>query len=117
MTARMKLARTILAPLLALALLLTQTAFLAEAVTPAQPANCGCHKAVCCCQTPANPQSTPRPAAPARTLSQNDWQIVAAVVQNHSSSAAPSRPSCLDLLPSLVAAPVPLYQRDCALLI
>jgi hypothetical protein len=114
----MKVARTILAPLLALALLLTQTAFFAEAMVSAKPASCGCHRAVCCCcQTPANPQSAPRPAAPARTLTQNDWQIVAAVLHHVSSNAAPSQPSFFQLRPSLEAAPVPLYQRDCALLI
>jgi hypothetical protein len=114
----MKVARIILAPLLALALLLTQTAFFVEAMGAAKPVGCGCHKAVCCCcQTPANPQSAPRPAAPARTVTQNDWQIVAAVVEHLSSSAAQLQPSFSHLRLSLEAAPVPLYQRDCALLI
>ncbi|HEV7927712.1 MAG TPA: hypothetical protein VGR14_20340 [Verrucomicrobiae bacterium] len=113
----MKVARTVLAPLLALALLMSQSAFFAEAMPLAKASNCGCHKAVCCCQTPANPQSTPRPVAPARTVTQNDLQIIAAVVEHISSSAAPSRLSVPRHQASLEAAPVPLYQRDCALLI
>src|ERR1700722_7131279 len=113
----MKVARNILAPLFALALLLSQTAFFAGATTSASQSNCGCHQAVCCCQTPASPQSTPRPAAPTRTVTQTDWQVVAAIVEHVSSGAAPSRPSFPLLAPSLEAAPVPLYQRDCALLI
>jgi hypothetical protein len=113
----MKVARTILAPLLALALLMSHSAFFAEAMPLAKASNCGCHKAVCCCQTPANPQSAPRPAAPARTVTQNDLQIAAAVVEYDSSSCTPSLLSFPHPRPSLEAAPVPLYQRDCALLI
>jgi hypothetical protein len=113
----MKFARTILAPLFALALILTQIAPFAEAMAPAQKARCGCHRAVCCCQMPANPSSSPRPAAPARTVTQNDLQIVAAVVEQIFSSAAPTRPSHFHARPSLGAAPIPLYQRDCVLLI
>jgi hypothetical protein len=119
MTACMKVARIILGPLLALAFLLKQAAPFADAMAAARPATCGCHLAVCCCcgQTPANPNSAPRPVAPARTITQNDWQIVAAAVEQMFSSAAPSRPSSFHARPSLGAAPIPLYQRDCVLLI
>jgi hypothetical protein len=113
----MKLARTILAPLLILAFVFTQSALFADGNSSAQTSNCGCHKAVCCCQAPGNPESTPRPAAPARSLNQNHWQIVAAIVEHLSSSVAPSRPFALQLQPFFKAAAVPLYQRDCALLI
>jgi hypothetical protein len=114
----MKPARIILAPLLALALMLTQIAPFANASAPARPADCGCHRAVCCCcHTPAKPDSAPRPAAPVRTLTQNDWQVVAAAVEQIFSPAAPSRPSCFPVRPLMEAAPIPLYQRDCVLLI
>jgi hypothetical protein len=113
----MKVARNILASLFALALILTQIAPFAEAMAPAQTARCGCHRTVCCCQTPANPNSTPPPAAPARSVTQNDLQIVAAVIEQVFSSAAPPLPSHFHARPSLGGAPIPLYQRDCVLLI
>ena len=113
----MKIARTILAPLLAFAFLLTQTAPFADAQSPAKPAGCCCHQAACCCaQTPANPNSAPRPAAPVRIVT-HDLRIVAAVIEQMFSSAAPSRPSVFRPRPSLEASPIPLYQRNCMLLI
>jgi hypothetical protein len=113
----MKLSRTILAPLLALALILTQIAPFAEALSPAPQARCGCHLIVCCCQKQALPNSTPRPAAPARTVTQSDLQVVAAVLEQEFSSVAPPQPSQFHVRPSLGAAQIPLYRRDCVLLI
>jgi len=113
----MKVARTILAPLFALALILTQIAPFAVAMSSAQPARCGCHMVVCCCQKPANPNSAPRPAAPVRTVTQNDVRIVAAVVEQVFSSPAQAQPSYFCPRPSLGIAPIPLYQRDCVFLI
>jgi len=113
----MKVASYILAPLLALALLISQTAFFVEAMAPAKAPHCSCHKTLCCCQTPADPQSTPRPATPARTVTQNDMRIVAAVVEYISSTAAPALLSVPRFQASIEAGPVPLYRRDCALLI
>jgi hypothetical protein len=66
---------------------------------------------------PAKPDSTPRPATPARTLTQNDWQIIAAVAEQNFPGAACSRPSPFHARLSLETAPIPLYQRDCVLLI
>jgi hypothetical protein len=110
----MKLARIILVPLFALALLLTQIA--PFVVAPAR-VNCGCRLAVCCCcQTPANPNSAPQPAAPARTVTP-DLQMVATVVQQTFSSADSARLCAFHGRPSLEALPIPLYQRDCVLLI
>jgi hypothetical protein len=112
----MKLARIILAPLLALALLLTQIAPLADTITTV--ANCGCHRAVCCCcQMPAKSDSAPRPAAPARTFTQNDWQVVSAVVEQNFHGVDCLRPSPFHIWLPLEAATIPLYQWDCVLLI
>ena len=113
----MKIARTIFAPLFALALVLTQIAPFAEAMAPIRQARCGCHLAVCCCQKPAHPNPAQPPGAPARTVTQNDLQVVAAVVEQVFSSAAPPLPSHFHARPSLGGAPIPLYQRDCVLLI
>jgi hypothetical protein len=114
----MKVAMIILAPLLALAFLLTHSAPVADALAQAQRAHCGCHLAVCCCaRTPAHPNSVPRPAAPARPLTQNDWPIMATVTEQMFSKAAPTRPAHLLARPRLGATPIPLYQRDCVLLI
>jgi hypothetical protein len=112
-----KIARMILAPLLVVALLLTQTAPFANAMAPAKAATCGCHKTVCCCQKPAKSNSIPSPAAPARTVAQNDLQIVAAVVEQVLTGAAASRPSSFQPRSSSAACPIPLYQRNCTLLI
>jgi len=113
----MKIGRIILAPLLALALLLTQIAPFMGGPAPVKRAQCGCHLAVCCCcQTPVKPNSAPQPAPPARAIAQ-DVQIVTAVVEQIFTSATSSWPFAFHARSSLEAGAIPLYQRDCVLLI
>jgi hypothetical protein len=113
----MKLGRTILAPLFALALLLTQSLPFAATIASATQAGCGCHRAVCCCcEKSSDPDSAPRPATPVRTVAQNDLQIVAAVEQILF-APLPPQPSYFHASPSQGTATIPLYRRDCVLLI
>lgn len=113
----MKLGRTILAPLFALALLLTQSLPFAAVTASATQAGCGCHRAVCCCcEKAADPDSAPSPVTPVRTAAQNDLQIVTAVEQLLF-SPLPPQPSNFHASSSHRTAAIPLYRRDCVLLI
>jgi hypothetical protein len=116
----MKVAKIVCALLLAFVLVLTQAAPVAGSPTPAQTAQCAkcCgHCPARCCATPANPNSAPRPATPARTATHNDLQIVAAVVICQLPETASPCLSIVQTRPCLAGVGVPLFQRNCIFLI
>lgn len=117
MTAIMKIARYIAIPLFALALLLAQFAPFAQGMTRCGPAHCCCHGVACCCQTPANPNNARQPAAPNRSVTQNDLQVLAAVGEQIFSGGSTPRSSYFRAESSIDLTLIPLYQRNCALLI
>jgi hypothetical protein len=119
--------KSLLAMLVGLALVLSQTALVAGMTDfgsqpPTVPKCCGhcshCKGNLSCCaarNTPQSPSSVP--AVPAHNLTQNDWQVlVAATVSILPAQSAEARvisaPVCL---PQSAAAP--LYQRNCSYLI
>ncbi len=98
----------------------TQTVFAVQPVTPTKSQVCGCcacKKMDCCVAQPTSvPQ--PVPASPVRTVSQDNLQIIAAVV----SMLLPDRekiaePISFAPFSSLHIAHVPLYEWNCSYLI
>lgn len=113
----MKLARTILAPILLLVLLLAQLAPARDVSVVPSKMPCCCHQAKCCCQSQPSSNSERVPAAAARTNTQSDWQIVTAVAEHIVSNFSSPQQNPMRIQPVVAAAIVPLYQRNCALLI
>src|ERR1700761_2111804 len=111
----MKFARTILAPIILLALLLTQVAPAANASFATPRASCCCHQATCCCQSQPSSKSEPVPATAARAITQSDWQIVTPESERIVSSDFSPRHIHEHALLPVAAALIPLYQRNCAL--
>ncbi len=108
-------------PAIVLGLLLfwVQVFVMAQPVKADAPAKCTC--CACnqtnCCVTKSAPAQAPLPVAPAQTVSQNLnlFSITASIAWMLPRGEAGFSPA--DNSSSLVAARVPLFHRDCALLI
>jgi hypothetical protein len=82
-----------------------------------QSSCCSNQVAECCCFTEANSASSPLPAATTPLPSQNNFSaILSTLVVWTVPASAPSQLSSSASAPSLAFA-LPLFQRDCALLI
>jgi len=110
--------KTTFAILFSALLAMGQCAFMPAAIASSAPASCacpGCEKA--CCAARQHPAS--QPAAPARTVSQNQSVLQLAILARlvilaqtpvaRFSASFPSSP--------LAASAVPVYQRNCSYLI
>ncbi|HEY3863062.1 MAG TPA: hypothetical protein VGO59_14365 [Verrucomicrobiae bacterium] len=110
----------LLAILFSAALIVSQAAFLPSGQAASVQKCCGhcnCCKGDPCC-TGAPDSRHPAPAVPARGVSQNDLQVLAAVV----AAPFPPRPPLVQrpissLSFSFPAAAPPLYQRHCSYII
>src|SRR4051812_36782506 len=116
----MNMLKTAFAILASAMLVGAQTVFAFQPIAPAKSQVCGCCacKKMNCCV--AQPTSTPQPvpASPARTVSQNNLQIIAAVVSlllhAPEKSAEPISFTSFSPLHLIV---VPLYELNCSYLI
>jgi hypothetical protein len=116
--------KKLLAILFGALLVLTQTVNPNGVLPEAAATNCGCGKhncgcgKHCCCAGKSAPDSAPLPAAPTRSLSPGQWQMVLApAVAILNSPVAPVSevfPVCR--LP-LKSDAIPLYQWNCAYVI
>ena len=114
----------LLALIFSVALIVSQAAFMTEtgdfSSQKSETAKCCGHCGNCkgrpCCAAKKDPAShQPAPAVPAHGLSQNDWQLVAAIVLHIS----PQPPRSItkffvSLLPRQLPPAAPLYQRHCS---
>lgn len=92
----------------------------AQTLSPAptaQPCGCCTAKPTCCCVADAAPEPIPAPAAPVSASASIDLSaVLAKVVAWTLPSTAPAIVTFLDSSAALHSA-VPLFQRNCALLI
>jgi len=87
--------------------------------TPTSEPSCPCcvAKKNCCCVEDSSPTATPLPAAPAAVSAQFDFTaVLAKVIAWTLPAAAPAIVSSPDKTSALLSG-VPLFQRNCALLI
>jgi hypothetical protein len=82
---------------------------------------CACGVAMAmprCCVAPARPLPTPSPAAPARTVTQTDWQLlISPVVRALDLTTQAAEPAVPSFLPNLHPGAVPIFERNCTWLI
>jgi len=113
----LKALKTTFAVLFSVLLIATQTVFTAKVAADKTKASC-CSERACCCATPENSVPASQPAAPTRTISQTDWQTLAALAQQilQQPILATQKISPAHFPLSSVSA-VSLYERDCSFLI
>ncbi|MDB6068729.1 MAG: hypothetical protein JWR26_4937 [Pedosphaera sp.] len=107
--------------LFSLVLIMTQTVFVSGQTTSAPQsgvtATCDCpHCPRQCCVTKNAPAEDSAPIAPARTISQTDWQVLLSITHHYQ-----PRADCSPVFSSVTSVPspaaAPLYQRNCCYLI
>jgi hypothetical protein len=116
----------LLAIVFSVALLLSQTAFMTGAGDLGSQGGtipkCCCHCQNCkggaCCLAKNGPGSShPVPAVPSHGVSQNDWQIVAAITVHFLPQATAKPLACSSSFQFCPSVTAPLYQRNCSYLI
>jgi hypothetical protein len=112
----LKITKILIALLFSAVLMAGQFSFVTPAPAAQTPAK-GCCTKHCCCTKPTNSQSVPQPVAPTRTISQTDWQLVAAVAHHLMRSETVVQPVLSSHSPKVASLAVPLYQRNCTFLI
>jgi hypothetical protein len=110
--------KTVLTILFSLALIGSQNVFTAEpsSCVDSLAPNCCCAECDCVSSQPNTPQ--PLPPTPARTVSQNQVQLILVVAaQLLSQPTMPAQPLSVTFASPNFQVDAPLYQRNCAYLI